>query len=399
MADKFTTVSYCAGDPKKTEVVVVNGLPFNAFGNLGHALRQARHYWKKIHGDEESLLDASGGLGWLYDLSRIPPGNGFEFQLRKYLKLSWQDEKLHHAWNAFINTILESQWWARAWVRQEFLRSQHAVFLASRESMGWKDFLEVEKGVRRLLNMRYDILNSPERSIDLFSSLEEAHFCKASDPRDLIYAFLGLSQDHYGIVPQYAPEIILSDIIVRLFRNVILQKGSLNILRKTYQVIRSVEEVNTPSWVPNWFYGRSVGRSVHSSFHACGERPNVPFVAHTFREDDQSRQDRIIQARGKLLEVLESKIVQPEDISHQTQFCTDGRARVSTEGPVVRGDEIWLLHGTEHVFIFRRVGICHQVVGEMLEHNDGDDTVMMWIEDFSRLVKNNDPSIEVINIC
>jgi hypothetical protein len=38
MQGKFTTLSYCAGDPKKTETIVVNGLEFNAFSNLGHAL-------------------------------------------------------------------------------------------------------------------------------------------------------------------------------------------------------------------------------------------------------------------------------------------------------------------------------------------------------------------------
>lgn len=43
---KYTTISYCAGDPNDVETVIVNGLPFNAFANLGHALRQARHFWK-----------------------------------------------------------------------------------------------------------------------------------------------------------------------------------------------------------------------------------------------------------------------------------------------------------------------------------------------------------------
>jgi hypothetical protein len=39
MEGKFTTISYCAGDPKRTEAIVVNYLNFNAFANLGHALR------------------------------------------------------------------------------------------------------------------------------------------------------------------------------------------------------------------------------------------------------------------------------------------------------------------------------------------------------------------------
>jgi hypothetical protein len=53
---RFTTISYCAGDPHKTETVLVNGVCFNAFANLGHALRQARHFWKTNHADRQLLL-------------------------------------------------------------------------------------------------------------------------------------------------------------------------------------------------------------------------------------------------------------------------------------------------------------------------------------------------------
>jgi hypothetical protein len=53
---QFTTLSYCAGDPNKTELVLVNGFHFNAFANLGHALRQARHFWNTHHADREFLL-------------------------------------------------------------------------------------------------------------------------------------------------------------------------------------------------------------------------------------------------------------------------------------------------------------------------------------------------------
>lgn len=56
MQGKFTTISYCAGDPKKIETIIVNGLEFNAFSNLGHALRQVRHFWKEKFDTQELLL-------------------------------------------------------------------------------------------------------------------------------------------------------------------------------------------------------------------------------------------------------------------------------------------------------------------------------------------------------
>jgi hypothetical protein len=52
----YTTISYCAGNPRDTESIVVNGFVFNAFARLGHALRQARNFWKGKYHDTELLL-------------------------------------------------------------------------------------------------------------------------------------------------------------------------------------------------------------------------------------------------------------------------------------------------------------------------------------------------------
>jgi hypothetical protein len=43
----YTALSYCAGDPKKTAPILVNGITFNAFANLGLALEEAVVYWKE----------------------------------------------------------------------------------------------------------------------------------------------------------------------------------------------------------------------------------------------------------------------------------------------------------------------------------------------------------------
>jgi hypothetical protein len=154
--EKFTTVSYCAGDPKKTEIVLINGLSFNAFANLGHTLRQARYFWKKTYGDRELLLWAdqicidqsnslersnqvsfmgdiyaaaeqvlaclstegsrSGGLEWLKKLTAYQNRLGNRSTEVNYFEHSWTIESLHRAWDVFIDTVLTSPWWSRAWV-------------------------------------------------------------------------------------------------------------------------------------------------------------------------------------------------------------------------------------------------------------------------------------------
>jgi hypothetical protein len=53
----YTALSYCAGDPKKTALILINGITFNAFSNLGLAVQEAVVYWeKKGFGLGETLL-------------------------------------------------------------------------------------------------------------------------------------------------------------------------------------------------------------------------------------------------------------------------------------------------------------------------------------------------------
>ena len=49
-------IIYCGGDPQDIVTIIVNGYSFNAFVNLGHALRQARHFWRENFGDQELHL-------------------------------------------------------------------------------------------------------------------------------------------------------------------------------------------------------------------------------------------------------------------------------------------------------------------------------------------------------
>lgn len=56
IGDNFITLSYCAGDPRKTTLVLADGLPFNAFANLEHAMEKLAVHWALTHADGEPLL-------------------------------------------------------------------------------------------------------------------------------------------------------------------------------------------------------------------------------------------------------------------------------------------------------------------------------------------------------
>lgn len=56
VGDNYTTLSYCAGDPHKTAIILVDGIPFNAFANLEHAIDRLWAHWTSTHPREEPLL-------------------------------------------------------------------------------------------------------------------------------------------------------------------------------------------------------------------------------------------------------------------------------------------------------------------------------------------------------
>ncbi|RSL46216.1 hypothetical protein CEP54_013958 [Fusarium duplospermum] len=56
LRSKYSALSYCAGNPRNTEIILVNGVKCNVFANLCHALTCARHFWTTKPRDGDFLL-------------------------------------------------------------------------------------------------------------------------------------------------------------------------------------------------------------------------------------------------------------------------------------------------------------------------------------------------------
>jgi hypothetical protein len=83
----------------------------------------------------------------------------------------------------------------------------------------------------------------------LLEDLVSAWFCKSSDSRDLIYAFLDLSTNRFGICPDYSMTVSLSDICSHLARNMMMHYGRLDMLQSSYipEDMRSTRDPCFPS--------------------------------------------------------------------------------------------------------------------------------------------------------
>ena len=490
MQGKFTTLSYCAGDPKKTETIVVNGLEFNAFSNLGHALRQVRHFWKEKYDTQELLLwtdqvcinqsnpnershqvsfmgdiygsaiqvlvclsvegDRSGGIRWLQQFAsefreykQNQPDNecasdsddhedhGENFFLQKY-----DGESFHCGWDTCVATIFKSPWWSRAWIRQEYLRSPDAYFLAANESAHWEaateavdifynaaygidlfwdeedrrtcpsssrrssdacqaclhamdcsEFRYAGKCASTLLNLKKKLEISMPYPPNLLDRLKDMHLCETSDPRDLVYACFGISGQNYGLYPDYTSSISLQDVFIKVAQNVITHCKSLNILRRAYLTRVGSSRSDLPSWVPDW---RNISRTQEGHFHTLPSRSTDFF---TFHPDSRGRPSRILQVRGAQIGVIGQK----EDRWSKVISCPGGR--VPLVGYAKCSDEVHLLHGFGNLFVLRRQNEYFKVVGEVLGLDGILPGVNLLVDDLEQMVERNDPAVLFIDIC
>lgn len=213
--------------------------------------------------------------------------------------------------------------------------------------------------------------------------MEHAHNCLSSDPRDKIYAFLGLAEPGHGIEPAY--DVTLNTVRIRTAQAVMRMEKSLDIL------ISAAENthVNTaddplPSWVPEFWSASSERNPVVQAFR---EKANlngriygaggVVFQHPDFMEDLYGNPDRIMVAQGLYLDTL-SKLLYDDDDDDDDDivrifggkvFGLDLNFLVPSRSQ--RGDEVWVLVGAREPFVLRRHNSDLTIIGNaMVQQRD-----------------------------
>ncbi|KAF2499212.1 hypothetical protein BU16DRAFT_447650, partial [Lophium mytilinum] len=333
---KYSAISYCAGDPHRTRVITVNGIPFNIFANLGEALDEVCHFWVENHADEDLLVwvdqicinqsdfqershqvgfmqsiyhnaeqvfvcpssDPSTGSGiyWLQRLHDDLMSNcSMQYASKKlpldaeqlfthFDKLSKRDD-FQEGLPGFLN-LIRAEWFRRAWVYQEFIVSSHTHFLCGRQSISWSilstifeflfstrqipemvnlwdEFVRMVPGIQEIASSEdtqkavssalFFVKSKAEWSgtADLKDLLNHARSCSSSDPRDRIYAFLGLADPKYMIEPDYSPQTTFADVLADTTRKIIVYENRLDVL--LYATLgHRPHHSQIPSWVVDW---------------------------------------------------------------------------------------------------------------------------------------------------
>jgi hypothetical protein len=330
----YRAISYCAGNPKDTEVVIVNGLPFNAFANLAKALKQViltiqrrdiprrpRYIWadqicinqssptershqvgfmRKIYESAETVL---ASLGWedptegrcVIAVKRLQVASAVDIRLEGSKVLikdqvfgDLMDPEFRSILVDFIS-LLTGKWWVRGWVYQEVLVARQIIVLHRRHCISWNEMVRAKRSLNQIMvccetelcpgsespaifrvffeevvSLRPHIALALARAIGreawitggempITSLLRYSGFCKVTDERDRVYAFVGLANPGYKITPDYTADMAM---VLRLTcKRIALYERSLNILRFSTLSFDSLfhrRRTDIPTWTSDW---------------------------------------------------------------------------------------------------------------------------------------------------
>ncbi|KAK4624582.1 Heterokaryon incompatibility protein 6, OR allele [Fulvia fulva] len=186
-----------------------------------------------------------------------------------------------------IQGLLDRPWFQRVWVIPEVALSKHTEVVCGNQHISWEALVKVIRDVKLPQAPGFDrqvsLLGNPRQRIAIITQMiasqkeNRAHTdvtqllilgksSKATDARDMVYAFYGLT--HVRTFPDYNRDVdrLFVDII-HMYTGSILDESSyaswhdLTEDRKTFQLMSILysagalhQRIELPSWVPDWTF-------------------------------------------------------------------------------------------------------------------------------------------------
>ncbi|KLU83623.1 hypothetical protein MAPG_02676 [Magnaporthiopsis poae ATCC 64411] len=206
------------------------------------------------------------------------------------------------------SALFETPWWTRGWIFQEAIVSTNATVLHGSSTMPLSHFNVViaafPQALHSLMYEAADIIRGTAKATagsvfglvrgafhmpraesiltarrewhsrgcvpfdDVKSVLRHARACKTGDPRDRVYAFIGLADPAYNIQANY--KIPAEEVFTNAAACIIKKEKSLEVV---FDVMDDGEMSNLPSWVPDWTSPSRTQSPSRERFSASGGHP------------------------------------------------------------------------------------------------------------------------------
>ncbi|KAK5124827.1 hypothetical protein LTR85_001540 [Meristemomyces frigidus] len=320
---RYEAVSYCAGNPKDTVCVTVNGLDFNIFASLNQALHRLRRGKKTrvlwidqvcINQDDleerssqvqlmgEIYANAKRGLirmGSLPEESLVLEQLGFLDERRKeelanrkkIIIRDPHDREMHKVYQNIgaPGRRYKDPGYTRfeLWSAMEIVMVPEAIVFGSTIAFDldvcWpvhdatatyfqsKTDIHYNRAVadlenrKELLRLQSQLVPSQlgrfcaarrqrvsgKETLSPSVALRTARLASSTDPRDRVYAFLGLLKPVFGILPNYAQSNAVEDVYFDVCCAIIMESKSLNFLSEGQELNRGPCS-GLSSWIPDW---------------------------------------------------------------------------------------------------------------------------------------------------
>ncbi|GIZ38586.1 hypothetical protein CKM354_000199900 [Cercospora kikuchii] len=509
---RYTALSYPWGDKHRRKHIEVDGCVLSISRNLYYALKAVKESWKSVGIMEEERYvwidqvcidqkhDAEKNhqvafMGNMYEMAEqvviwlpVPMRIRSNFNtwqtwrdwhLRHSSQHQWlhdfgtltrsmKDAKAAHrgiapgqeksllAWRN-ANCIVESSWWNRAWVYQEFMLSTRAIFLLDGMTIPWLDLhqflgdfysrlplhaadceeaitelglqesrlqavgsektsvwkrlsrrgrlvlgilrmdehearsslFDVRRQMRELdtynqerakaemawklasfvMRSRANRSDSLGRSFQPLSTLmDHGRNCNSADPRDKVFAFLGLADPRYNIVADYRESRTSNALLTEVAARIIIIEQRLDILAIAMDDRNNIYHGDDvlPTWVPNWsrahnpnseykMFLRQIGFPLAND---CNPRPCrasmdvQPQVA--ILPDRYGNPGRVLCARAIFVATL-GKMVKDDHAQPWRLFKSkDTELRITASHLARPGDEVFVILGADEPFVLSR---------------------------------------------
>ena len=169
-----------------------------------------------------------------------------------------------------LRKLLERSWFRRIWIVQELIRARSATIKCGIHSMEWETFLDIAERLRytgyyamtlgtRIQDALHVLGNMRQyrqrRKLMVMSDLEALLYdyrgCQASNPRDKLFALVGIA--HGQIAAAYNPDY--SRDVLEVYRNLaihlIIAERNPDFLTHCDYIVGSQAPL-LQSWVPDW---------------------------------------------------------------------------------------------------------------------------------------------------
>jgi hypothetical protein len=322
LIDPYTALSYVWGDPNRTGTVRIDAQVVTITATLEAALRdlrdgaRARRVWADaVCIDQLNVTERNHQvalMGRIYSTAQHTVIHLGNLTAEANGVLSAASQRPGNAGNRLLpvngpsvtelaqQDLLNRSWFRRIWIFQELVLSKDPWVQCGDVRVRWADFCKLLVPSRTgnppgNLQMLAD-MNMHRQSAtvgSMFGLLTSRRGLGATDPRDFVYAHLGIASD-LGRVSQYLQVDYrkpVEDTFSRAARYIIDTKGVTTAFSHMDDIQPSELREGLPSWAPDWSRSSSLAATMYADnmlsrlklagkFYAFTEEPMPPVLAH-----------------------------------------------------------------------------------------------------------------------